>query len=216
MTAGESPVGLEKLQLWDVLSRPNIARIYDYLLGGKDNFEVDREVALHLAEVQPLVVAGVRANRAFVRRAVTFLAELGIAQFIDLGSGLPTEDNVHEVARRVNSDARVVYVDSDPIVLVHGRALLEDNRRTIVVEGDIREPERILADRQVRGLIDLEQPIAVLCAAILHFVGDDADPAGIVRTFADVMAPGSALVISHVVDDGDDRRAAAIREGAVI
>jgi hypothetical protein len=216
MTAGESPVGLEKLQLWDVLSRPNIARIYDYLLGGKDNFEVDREVALHLAEVQPLVVAGVRANRAFVRRAVTFLAELGIAQFIDLGSGLPTEDNVHEVARRVNSDARVVYVDSDPIVLVHGRALLEDNRRTIVVEGDIREPERILADRQVRGLIDLEQPIAVLCAAILHFVGDDADPAGIVRTFADVMAPGSALVISHVVDDGDDRRAAATREGAVI
>ena len=123
---------------------------------------------------------------------------------------------MHEVARRVNSDARVVYVDSDPIVLVHGRALLEDNRRTIVVEGDIREPERILADRQVRGLIDLEQPIAVLCAAILHFVCDDADPAGIVRTFADVMAPGSALVISHVVDDGDDRRAAAIREGAVI
>jgi hypothetical protein len=158
----------------------------------------------------------VRANRAFVRRATAFLAELGIAQFIDLGSGLPTGVNVHEVAQRVNPDAKVAYVDNDPVVLVHGRALLEDNHRTIVIEGDIREPERILADRQLRGLIDFGQPVAVLCAAILHFVGDDAGPAGIVRAFADVMAPASALVISHVVDDGDGQRAAATWESAAI
>ena len=216
MAAGEGPAAPEELHLWDVLSRPNVARIYDCLLGGKDNFEVDREVAAHLVEVQPLVVAGVRANRAFVRRATAFLAELGITQYLDLGSGLPTGLNVHEVAQRVNPDARVVYVDNDPVVLVHGRALLEDNHHTIVIEGDIREPEQILADRQVRSLIDIEQPIAVLCAAILHFVGDDADPAGIVRTFADVMAPASALVISHVVDDGEGQRDAATRESAAI
>ena len=111
MAAGEGPVGPEERQFGDMFARPNIARIYDYLLGGKDNFEVDREVAAHLAEVQPLVVAGVRANRAFVRRATTFLAERGIAQFIDLGSGLPIGDNVHEVAGRVNPDVKVVYVD---------------------------------------------------------------------------------------------------------
>jgi hypothetical protein len=216
MSVGDGPVGPEEVQLWDVFARPSIARIYDYLLGGKDNVEVDREVAAHLAEVQPLVVAGVWANRAFVRRATAFLAELGIAQFVDLGSGLPTGVNVHEVAQRVNPDAKVVYVDNDPVVLVHGRALLADNRRTIVVEGDIREPEEILAARQLRGLIDVEQPIAVLCAAILHFVPEAADPAGIVRAFADVMAPGSALVISHVVDDGDGERAAATRESAAI
>jgi hypothetical protein len=216
MAAGEGPAGPEKLQLRDVLSRPNIARIYDYLLGGKDNFEVDREVAVHLAEVQPLVVTGVRANRAFVRRATAFLAERGIAQFIDLGSGLPIGDNVHEVAGRVNPDVKVVYVDNDPVVLVHGQALLADNHRTIVVEGDIREPEQILADRQVRGLIDVGQPIGVLCAAIFHFVSDAEDPARIVRSFAEVMVPGSALVVSHVVDDGDERPDAATREGAAI
>jgi len=111
MAAGEGPAGSEERRFGDMFARPNIARIYDYLLGGKDNFEVDREVAAHLAEVQPLVVAGVRANRAFVRRATTFLAERGIAQFIDLGSGLPIGDNVHEVAGRVNPDVKVVYVD---------------------------------------------------------------------------------------------------------
>jgi hypothetical protein len=154
MAAGEGPAGPERLRLREVLSRPNITRIYDCLLGGKDNFQVDREVAAHLVEVQPLVVAGVRANRAFVRRATAFLAQRGIAQFIDLGSGLPTGDNVHEVAQRVNPDAKVLYVDNDPVVLVHGHALLADNHRTVVVEGDIREPEQILADRQVRGLIN--------------------------------------------------------------
>lgn len=212
---GVGPEDLEGLQFGDLFARPNVARIYDYLLGGKDNLAVDREVAEHLAEVQPLVVSGMRANRAFVCRAVAYLAKRGIAQFVDLGSGLPTGVNVHQVARRVNPEAKVVYVDQDPIVLVHARALLED-RRTIVVEGDVREPEQILTDRKLRGLIDLDQPVAVLAAALLHFVTDAEDPARIVRTFRAAMAPESALVITHVVDDGDGERDAATRESAAI
>jgi SAM-dependent methyltransferase len=161
------------------------------------------------------VVAGVRANRAFLRRAVRFLAEQGIAQFLDVGSGLPTGDNLHEVAGRVNPEVRCVYVDNDPIVLVHARALLADNDRTIVVEGDIREPGVILAHPDLRAHLDFTRPVAVIMAAILHFVGDEQDPAGIVRTFAQEMAPASALVISHVVEDGD-AVGAATRKGAAI
>lgn len=169
-----------------------------------------------MAEVQPLVVAGVRANRAFVRRAVEFLAGAGIDQFIDVGSGLPTADNVHEVAGRVIPDARVAYVDNDPVVLVHARALLAERARTIVVDGDVRNAEAILVAPQLRAHIDLARPVAVLLAAILHFVTDAEDPAGIVATFRDVMVPGSALVITHVVDNGDGSVGAATRKGAAI
>jgi SAM-dependent methyltransferase len=194
-----------------------VARIYDAWLGGKDNFWVDREVAARVAQVAPLVVSGVRANRAFVRRAVRFLAESGITQFVDLGSGLPTADNVHEVAGRITSQAKVAYVDNDPVVLVHARALLADSSRTIVVEGDIRESDRILADDRLREHIDFRRPVAVLFAAILHFVADDDDPARIVNTFRDVMAPGSALIVSHVVaGQDDDERDIATRQGARI
>jgi hypothetical protein len=196
--------------------RPNVARIYDAWLGGKDNFAADRQVAAQVAEVQPLVVAGVRANRAFLRRAIAYLAEQGIGQFLDVGSGLPTGQNVHEVAGRVNPEARTVYVDCDSIVLVHARALLADSPRTIVVEGDVREPKAILGHADVRAHLDFARPVGVVMCAVLHFVAPDEDPAGIVRTFADVMAPGSALVVSHVVDDGDDAVSAATREGAAI
>jgi hypothetical protein len=194
--------------------RPNIARIYDSWLGGKDNFAADREIATRVSEVQPLVVAGVRANRAFLRRAVAYLAEQGIAQFLDLGSGLPTGDNVHQVAGRVNPDVRTVYVDDDPIVLVHARALLVDSPRTIVVEGDVRNPDKILADPDVRAHLDFTEPVAVVMCAILHFI--EQDPAGIVRAFADALVPGSALVVSHVVDDGDGSVSAATRKGAAV
>jgi hypothetical protein len=196
--------------------RPNVARIYDSWLGGKDNFAADRLVAARVAEAQPLVVAGVRANRAFLRRAIRFLAAEGIGQFLDVGSGLPTGDNVHEVAGRVNPEVRTVYVDCDPVVLVHARALLADSPRTIVVEGDVREPKAILAQAEVRAHLDFAQPLAVVVCAILHFVTPEEDPAGIVRAFADVMVPGSALVVSHVVDDGDDAVSAATRQGAAI
>jgi hypothetical protein len=176
---------------------------------------VDREVAARVAQVAPVVVAGVRANRAFVRRATAFLAESGIGQYIDLGSGLPTGQNVHEIAGRINADARVAYVDFDPIVLVHARALLADPARTIVVEGDVRDPEKLLADRELRAHIDFRRPVAVIAAAILHFVPDEQDPARIIRVFRDVMVPGSALVVTHVVD-GDGAVGSAVRQGAQV
>ncbi len=215
MSAGSGALGPEMLPgIGEALGVPNVARVYDALLGGKDNFGADRQIAARASEVQPLVVAGVRANRAFLRRAVAYLAKQGIAQFLDLGSGLPTGDNVHEVAGRVNPDVRTVYVDVDPIVLVHARALLTDSPRTIVVEGDLREPDKILAHPDVRAHLDFAKPVAVVMCAILHFI--EQDPAGIVRTFADVMVPGSALLVSHVVDDGDGAVSAATRKGAEI
>lgn len=201
---------------WDAVTRPNIGRIYDFWLGGKDNLRVDRQVGARVAQAQPLVVAGARANRAFVRRAVEFLAGSGIDQFVDLGSGLPTADNVHAIAGRVNSHSRVVYVDNDPVVLVHARALLADSDRTVVVEGDVREPEAILAAPQLRVRLDLARPVAVVMAAVLHFVSDAEDPVRIVTAFRDVMVPGSALVVSHVVDDGDSVVDAATRRGAEV
>jgi hypothetical protein len=217
MGNGSGPIGPEGLPVaWDQVTHPNIARVYDAFMGGKDSLGVDREVAARVAEAQPLVVAGVRANRAFLRRAVAFLAGLGVDQFLDLGSGLPTGENVHEVAGRVNPGARVVYVDNDPVVLVHARALLVDNVRTIVVEGDVREPGAILADPDVRAHLDFTRPVAVVMVAILHFVMSQEDPARIVGTFRKAMAPGSALVVTHVVDDGDDRVDAATRKGAQI
>jgi hypothetical protein len=190
--------------------------VYDALLGGKDNLAVDREVAARIARVQPLVVTGVRANRAFVRRAVAFLAESGIDQFLDLGSGLPTGENVHEVAGRVNPDVRTVYVDVDPIVLVHARALLADSSRTIVLQGDVRDPASILTCPDLRAHLDFCRPVAVVAAAILHFVRDEQDPAGIVAAFRDEMAPGSALVVTHVVNDGNGGPDAATLAGAQI
>jgi len=212
--AGSGPIGPEApagvVEGW---GRPNIARVYDYYLGGKDNLVVDREAADRVAAAQPLIVAGVRANRAFVRRAIAFLAEQGIGQFIEVGSGLPTARNVHEVAGKINPQTRTAYIDNDPIVLVHARALLaSDHERTIVADGDVRDPGGILADKTVQTLIDYDRPVAVVLAAILHFVPED--PARIVRTFRDAMAPGSAIVITHVVDDGDDAVSAATRRAA--
>lgn len=208
--AGEGGVG------WLDTSRANIARVYDYLLGGKDNFAADRDLAARLLRVQPLIVSGVRSNRAFLRRAVAVLARQGISQFLDLGSGLPTARNVHEIAGSLNPDARTVYVDNDRLVLVHARALLADHGRTLVVDGDLRDPGAILADREVRGHLDFTRPVAVIMAAVLHFVPDEDEAAGIVAAFRDVVVPGSALVITHGVDDGDDRVGAASRKGAEI
>lgn len=193
--------------------RPSIPRVYDYYLGGKDHLVVDRQVADRIAAAQPLVVTGVRANRTFVRRAVAFLARAGIGQFLEVGSGLPAAWAVHEVAGHINQQARTVYIDNDPIVLVHARALLAGDR-TMVVDGDVRDPGGILADEAVQELIDFDRPVAVVLAAILHYVQED--PARIVRAFRDVMVPGSALVISHVVDGDDPAVSAATREGARI
>jgi S-adenosyl methyltransferase len=182
-------------------SVPNPARIYDYLLGGKDNYPADREVADEVVAIAPVTLEVVRDNRAFLRRAVGFLArEAGIRQFIDLGSGLPTHGNVHEIAQSIAPDARVVYVDNDPMVVTHSRALLAGDN-TVAIQADLRDPDAILSDPEVRKLIDFDRPIALLLLAILHFIPDDQDPAGIVARFRDALPPGSYLAISHATTD---------------
>jgi hypothetical protein len=180
-------------------STPNPARIYDYFLGGKENYEADREVAQGVLDRDPSVRTAAKANRKFLKRAVNFLAgEAGITQFLDIGSGLPTQENVHEVAHQVNPSARIVYVDNDQTAVAHNRALLTAHTDTAVtVQGDLRQPEEILAHPETRRLIDFEQPVAVLLIAILHFIQDDEDPYRIVRTLMDAMPSGSWLVICH-------------------
>jgi SAM-dependent methyltransferase len=195
--------------------RPNPARVYEHWLGGKDAFGPDRAVAEKVAQIAPWVVAGARGNRSFLTCVITYLARSGITQFLDVGSGLPTSGNVHQIAQRINPDSRVVYVDLDPVVLVHARALLATDPGTIAVAGDARDPHAILNDPDVRAHLDLSRPVAALFIAVLHFVREEECPAGIVAAFQDALAPGSHIAISHVADlpdhEGPDR-AAATRE----
>lgn len=183
-------------------STPNIARMYDYALGGKDNFAADREVAeqvwrLHAAGPRPAL-----ENRGFLRRAVRFLTTAGIRQFLDLGSGLPTQGNVHEVAQSIAPDARAVYVDYDPVAVAHGRALLSGSGATAVIHQDIREPEAILEHPDVTRLLDFSEPVAILMLAVLHVVTDDDDPVGLVGRYRSALVPGSFLAISHLTCTG--------------
>ena len=191
------------------VSTPNVARIYDYFLGGKDNFAVDREAAAQLTAMMPFLPQVAVANRVFVRRAVKVLtADYGIRQFIDLGAGLPTQQSVHMVAQAIAPESRVVYVDNDPVVCSHGRALLEGDN-SAMVEGSLLKPDEVLDAEVTRSMIDFKQPFALLMAAVLHFVPDEKNPHGIITRFRDVMVPGSALVISHgtIETDPDDPRA---------
>lgn len=179
-------------------AKPSIARVYDYLLGGKDNYAVDREIGDVFKRDLPGSVAIAFANRSALTRAVREIARTtGIRQFVDLGSGLPTADNVHQVAQRHAPESRVVYVDIDPQVLVHGRALLEDNEGTRVVAVDVRDPEAVRTHPDTVELIDFDRPVAVIFSAILHHVNDDEDPAGIVRYWRDHVVSGSYFFISH-------------------
>lgn len=190
---------------------PSVARIYDYLLGGKDNFAVDRAAAEKLIELTPNVREGVQANRRFLSRAVRFMCANGIRQFLDIGTGLPTQENVHQVALRVAPESRIVYVDNDPIVLSHGRALLEDNPQTIVVEGDMREPETIVDNPRVTEHLDFGEPVGLLMLAVLHFVPEGGDAERIVKTLRDRLAAGSGMAISHL--SYGDLEPEKIREG---
>jgi hypothetical protein len=176
---------------------PSVARIYDYALGGKDNFAVDRKLADTIWQRDPDGRNAAQANRRFLGRAVEFLAGAGIRQFLDLGTGLPSQNNVHEVAQRVCPDARVVYVDNDPVVLAHARALLATDKSTAVIGEDMRQPERILAHPTVQQMIDFSQPVAVLFVSVLHFITDDEDPWGIVSAMTEPLIPGSYLTLSH-------------------
>lgn len=176
---------------------PNVARIYDFLLGGKDNFAADRETARQLIEAIPDAAAIARDNRAFLGRVVRYLAaERGIQQFLDLGGGLPTQANVHELAQEVSPDSRVVYVDHDPVVALHGQALLASGNQVAMVMGDLREPGVIMEHPEVRALLDPSKPVAVLCTSTLHFIGNAEGAHEIVAEYRDRITPGSYLVLT--------------------
>lgn len=195
----------------------NVARVYDYMLGGKDNFAADRELGDELLAEFPAAAWIARQNRAFMGRAVRYCAQQGVGQFLDLGSGLPTMDNVHEVARRAVPDATVLYVDRDPVALAHANALLATSDGVSAIGGDLREPHNVLADASANGLIDLRRPMVVLLAAVLHFITDAENPAGIVEVLRDAMAAGSYLIVSHATHDvlpEESARARSIYRGA--
>lgn len=187
------------------------ARMYDYYLGGKDNYEVDRETAERFLQVLPEGRAMARANRAFLGRVVRMLAAQGIRQFLDIGTGIPGPGNTNEVAHEVAPDARIVYVDNDPIVITHARALLAhpDAGLTTVVHADLREPASILENPDVQRVLDFDQPVAVLMVAVLNFIRDTEDPEGIVDRIKSVLAPGSYLAITQPTADFDAERANA-------
>lgn len=182
-------------------SKPSVARVYDCLLGGENNFAVDRAAAELMKSRAPELVDAAFANRGFHQRAAKWIAERGVRQFIDLGSGLPTVGNTHEVVRKVHPDAHVVYVDNDPMVQLLGSRLLEGDDSAAVVLADLREPDAVLGSEAVRRLIDFREPAAVLMTAVLHFVSDEDDPAGIVARYVTPLAAGSYLSISHTTGD---------------
>ncbi|MEU3854575.1 SAM-dependent methyltransferase [Streptomyces sp. NPDC029554] len=184
------------------ISVPSVSRMYDYYLGGSHNFEVDREAARRAMEFMPGLPKIMQANRAFMRRAVRYAAGEGIGQFLDIGSGIPTFGNVHEVAQAARPGARVVYVDHDPVAVAHSEAVLAGNEDAAVVAADLRKPADILSSPEVERLIDLNQPVALLLVAILHFVEDEDDPYGAVAELSAALAPGSLLVLTHASYEG--------------
>lgn len=179
----------------------NAARVYDYMLGGSHNFLADQDVARALAAVNPEIRALAWANRSFLGRAVRFLGEAGIRQFLDIGSGIPTQGNVHEIAQEAGFPAKVVYADIDQVAIAHSRAILADNPDAAIIDGDVREPEKILANEQTRRLLDFTQPVGLLLVTVLHFVADADDPWRIMENLRDALAPDSYLVICHGTSD---------------
>jgi S-adenosyl methyltransferase len=180
---------------------PNVARMNDYLLGGKDNFAADRAAAEQALEVAPELLVLMREWRKFIRRVVRFLAESGITQFVDIGTGLPAKENVHEFAQAIEPRARVAYVDSDPVVSAHAQALLEDDELTVGVTADISEPWQIMSHPRVLKLINFDEPVAVLLLAVLHRIPEDYVAARMIAEFREALAPGSYIAIQHAVCD---------------
>ncbi len=193
------------------LDRPSPARMYDYFLGGSHNFAVDRALAEQFIAAVPQTRWMARANRAFLRRAVRYLVDTGVRQFLDLGSGIPTAGNVHEVAQAVAPDARVVYVDLDPIAVAHSGSILAGNANAVAIQADLRHPDAVLARPEVAAMFDLDQPVAVLLLSVLHFVLDADDPAGIIAGYRDALAPGSFLVMSHITVEGQADMATGVQ-----
>jgi hypothetical protein len=190
------------------IEKPNAARMYDYYLGGSHNFEPDRALAAQVQQIAPWVNHVATINRAWLRRVVDYLVEQGIRQFLDLGSGIPTVGNVHEVAQRRDSDVRVVYVDYESVAVHHSHSLLEDNDNATVVWADVRDPKAVLEHEETKRLIDFTQPVGVLCAGLLLFISDEYDPAGLLAAYRDACAPGSYLAISTMSQDEADPKTA--------
>ena len=201
MATVSGPAG-EDLPAFDA-NRPTIARIYDYLLGGTENFEADRVAAREMIAEFPPLPQVLRTVRAFVRRATRFLAaEAGVRQFLDLGAGIPTVENVHDIAQGIDPAARVVYVDIDPLAVAHGQRILEGNPNAACVQGDLRRPGLIIADPDVLKVLDFSRPVAVMMSAVLHFIAEDDEAARIVGGYLDAAAAGSYLLICHAASEG--------------
>jgi hypothetical protein len=185
-------------------ARPNVARVYDYLLGGKNNFAADRVVGDRIIAGLPEVQAGVQAQRAVLGRVVRYLVgEAGIRQLLDIGSGLPTSDNVHEIAHRTAPDTRVVYVDNDPVVLGHARAILSDQTSVFAEQGDLLDPPSIVGSQAIRAHLDFSKPIGLLLCGILHYQLDGDDPGRLVAELVSALPSGSYVFIHHLLDTGD-------------
>ncbi|MEU5694113.1 SAM-dependent methyltransferase [Actinosynnema sp. NPDC020468] len=180
---------------------PSVARTYDYLLGGAHNLAVDRAMGEQMLKVLPSARDLVRLNRAFLRRAVSFLVQQGVRQFLDIGSGIPTVGNVHEIVRALDPSCRVVYVDKDPVAVAHSRMILAGDDTTAAVQADIRQPEDVLGRPEVRGLLDFDQPVAVLMLLVVHFIRHDEDAPGMLARYRDRLSPGGYFVISHATAD---------------
>jgi hypothetical protein len=188
--------------------RASAARIYDYWLGGSHNFAVDREVGRQVSSLHPETPLIMQANRAFLHRAVRYLVDVGIRQFLDIGSGIPTLGNVHEVAQKHAPDARVVYVDIDPVAVAHSQHILAGNERAVVIQEDLRRPTHILAHPEVARLLDFQQPMALLLLAVMHFIQDEDKPAEILASLYDALPRGSYLALSHGTADSMPTEAA--------
>ncbi|WP_411104653.1 SAM-dependent methyltransferase [Streptomyces sp. cmx-4-9] len=184
------------------ISVPSVSRIYDYYLGGSHNFEVDRQAARRAMEFMPGLPKIMQANRAFMRRAVRYAVAEGITQFLDIGSGIPTFGNVHEIAHAASPEARVVYVDHDPVAVAHSQAVLGGDDRTGVVAADLRKPQDILGSPEVGQLLDFDRPVALLLVAVLHFLEDADEPYAAVAELRDALAPGSLLILTHASFEG--------------
>ncbi|QQQ79682.1 SAM-dependent methyltransferase [Saccharothrix sp. 6-C] len=190
---------------------PSVARTYDYLLGGAHNLAVDRAMGDEMLKVLPGARDLVRLNRSFLRRAVTHLAERGVRQFLDIGSGIPTAGNVHEIAQEVAPGCRVVYVDKDPVAIAHSRLLLADDANATAVQADLREPADVLSRPEVTDLLDFDEPVALLLLLVVHFVRPEEEPGRLLARYRDRLAPGSFVVISHATADD---RAETMRRAA--
>ncbi len=187
------------------LDRPNVARMWDYFLGGAHNFAIDREAAEQAIKLYPDLPLVAQVTRAFLRRAVRFLLDEGVDQFLDIGAGIPTAGNVHEIAQRVNPAARIAYVDIDPVVIAHSRAILRGTANAVAVQADARRPDEIVGHPDVRRVLDWTRPIGILAIAVFHFIPDDALALSIIRVLREAVPSGGYLALTHATAEGVDQ-----------